>query len=1022
MPITQLTTNGKSERPDISGNNIVWIENDSDDDVILFDGTTSTVLPDLGLSLLSSPQISPDGVFWKGNSSGWQFFFYDGTSTSQLTTNQPYSFDEKLSGNRIAWRNEPNGEHDYEVLVYDDSTQTITQLTTNTTDEYSVDISGSNVVWRGVFNSVSNQIILHNGVTTTQLTQGTSGYDPHVSGNQVVWRAYDGGQISEIYLYDGNTTTQLVDSNNSVPLHGFFDGNVVWSEWDGNDWELFRFDGTNTIQITDNSFNDVLTFDSTATSSTLNSNAAVDGSGNNLVWSSEVSEGNWEVFYYDGSQTIQVTNDSVDNLDPKISGNTLVWNAIDGVTSNIFKFEPDPDPDPNPDSFEDDFEPDIDNSQWQEISNGTVNSNFGGSGNSLFFTGGSSGGNVRFATSQALDLTAGGFISFDLIFGNSTNGGEDADPGKDVILEYSPDGIVWTAFAQYDTEDYTSWSTVIEAIPTAAQDMSMLLRWRQIAQSGSSFDNWGLDNVELLDAGTNFAPSGTDATFSLDEHSPNSTVVGTVVASDLNPEQILTYSIQSGNDAGAFAIDSNGQITVIDSTLLDYETTPSFNLEIEVSDNGSPSLSDTVLITVDLIDINEGTGTIADDFDPDIDNSQWQEISNGIVNTNFGGSGNSLFFTGGSSGGNSRFATSYALDLTSGGLISFDFIFGTSNNGGENADSGEDVVLEYSTDGTTWTELALYDTEDYSSWSNLIETIPTAAQTASTFVRWRQINHSGSSFDNWGLDNVELLDPGTNYAPSGIDATFSLEENSPNSTVVGTLVASDPNPGQILIYSIQSGNDAGAFAIDSNGQITVIDSIPLDYETTPSFNLEIEVSDNGSPSLSDTVSITVDLIDVYDGTGTIVVDDDLDFIIDDSQWLSVGNTLVNSNFSGSDGNSFFFTGGSYQDSSRYVTTNGVNVANGGGIYFDLIFGTSSNGGENADFGEDVVLEYSTDYGASWTEINRYDTEDYTSWTGISESIPVAAQTNNTQFQWLQVAHNGSSFDNWGLDNVLIEAF
>ena len=266
-----------------------------------------------------------------------------------------------------------------------------------------------------------------------------------------------------------------------------------------------------------------------------------------------------------------------------------------------------------------------------------------------------------------------------------------------------------------------------------------------------------------------------------------------------------------------------------------------------------------------------------------------------------------------------------------------------------------------------------------------------------------------------------MLDAGINFAPSGTDATFSLEENSPNDTVVGTVVASDPNPSQVLSYSIQSGNEAGAFAIDSNGQITVIDSIPLDYETTPSFNLEIEVSDNGSPSLSDTVSITVDLLNVYEGTGTVLVDDDLDPTIDNSQWSSVGDAFINPNFFGSDGNSLFFTGGIAHGSSRHITTTGVNVTNGGEIYFDLIFGTTANGGENADAGEDVVLEYSTDNGASWVEINLYDTETYTSWTGISESIPLEAQTDDTQFRWLQVAHSGSSFDNWGLDNILILA-
>ncbi|MEM7593369.1 MAG: hypothetical protein AAF383_17945 [Cyanobacteria bacterium P01_A01_bin.83] len=56
------------------------------------------------------------------------------------------------------------------------------------------------------------------------------------------------------------------------------------------------------------------------------------------------------------------------------------------------------------------------NTQWQQINNGVANSNFNNSGNSLYFSGGSSGGNARFATSKALDLREGGAVAFDLIF------------------------------------------------------------------------------------------------------------------------------------------------------------------------------------------------------------------------------------------------------------------------------------------------------------------------------------------------------------------------------------------------------------------------------------------------------------------------------------------------------------------------------------------------------------------------------------------------------------------------------
>ncbi len=643
MAITQLTTNGISKNPDISGNKIVWIEDSKD--VILFDGSTSNVIPDLDLNLVTSPQISAEGILWKGYINGWQNFYHDGIITTQFT-NGSYPSDVKLSGTHIAWRNAPANSNSSleEVYLYKSSTETTVQLTDNNSRESSVDIDGQNVVWQGV----GNTVYFYNGNSVATLT--SNGVSPHVSGDQVVWESYTGGIKDQINLYDGNTTTQIANDD-SIRLQGFFDGNVIWSQWDGNDFELFRYDGNTTLQITDNDFNDRLSPDSTPSSSSANSSTALDGAGDRLVWSSYVN-GNWEIFYYDGTETIQVTDNDIDDLNPKISGDRLVWNTS-GATSDIFLYEPDTNPVPI--MFADDFEPDINQDQWQEISNGVANNNFGGDGNSLYFSGGSSGGNSRFATSNALDLTEGGSISFDIIFGNSANGGENADGGEDVVLEYSIDnGTTWNNLGTYDTEDYTNWSSQTKAIPVAAQTDATQLRWRQVNQSGSLYDNWGLDNIQLVEK--------------------------------------------------------------------------------------TPSLS-----------------SIADDFDFDIDPSQWSEIGNGEVNNNFGGSGNSLFFTNGSRNDNSRSLTTTGVNVANGGEIAFELIFGDSSNGGENADGGEDVILEYSVDdGVNWQAIAIYDTEAYTTWTGISETVPSDAQTDNTLFRWMQLEHSGSRYDNWGLDNIQI--------------------------------------------------------------------------------------------------------------------------------------------------------------------------------------------------------------------------------------------------------------------------
>jgi hypothetical protein len=101
-----------------------------------------------------------------------------------------------------------------------------------------------------------------------------------------------------------------------------------------------------------------------------------------------------------------------------------------------------------------------------------------------------------------------------------------------------------------------------------------------------------------------------------------------------------------------------------------------------------------------------------------------------------------------------------------------------------------------------------------------------------------------------------------NDAPVVNDQTFSVAENSPSSTSVGTVVASDVE-NDTLTYTITAGNTNDAFAINaSTGQITVNISSELDHETTPSYALTVRVTDDGTPNEFDTATITVDVNDV----------------------------------------------------------------------------------------------------------------------------------------------------------------
>lgn len=110
-----------------------------------------------------------------------------------------------------------------------------------------------------------------------------------------------------------------------------------------------------------------------------------------------------------------------------------------------------------------------------------------------------------------------------------------------------------------------------------------------------------------------------------------------------------------------------------------------------------------------------------------------------------------------------------------------------------------------------------------------------------------------------------------NEAPNVDNVTFNVNEDSPNGTVVGTVIATDPDstaPNNTLTYSITSGNTGNAFAINSaTGQLTVLNSAALDFETTPTFALTVRVSDGAVPSLNDTATVTVNLNNLPDTPG-----------------------------------------------------------------------------------------------------------------------------------------------------------
>ncbi len=134
----------------------------------------------------------------------------------------------------------------------------------------------------------------------------------------------------------------------------------------------------------------------------------------------------------------------------------------------------------------------------------------------------------------------------------------------------------------------------------------------------------------------------------------------------------------------------------------------------------------------------------------------------------------------------------------------------------------------------------------------------------SYIVRVRSTDVGDASFEQ---DIVVAVCNDLDEPPLVSGGPFTLPENSAVGTVVGNIVATDPEGGPIS-YSITSGNTGTAFAISPTGQITVANSLALDFETTPVFNLVITVSDGTNIVL---FPVTVNLTDVLEIPPLLVI-------------------------------------------------------------------------------------------------------------------------------------------------------
>lgn len=149
----------------------------------------------------------------------------------------------------------------------------------------------------------------------------------------------------------------------------------------------------------------------------------------------------------------------------------------------------------------------------------------------------------------------------------------------------------------------------------------------------------------------------------------------------------------------------------------------------------------------------------------------------------------------------------------------------------------------------------------------------------------------------------------------------------------------------------------------------------------------------------------------------ILVNEDFEGGINPSIWNSVLGETISSVCGSVSGDALFFNGAG----TRSATTNNFNLVNGGSLSFYIKVATGTAPCDDAEIGEDVLLEYSTNGGATWVLMATLLESNYPVFTYLSLPIPAGAQTGATRFRWRQPNFTGTNQDVWMLENIGLSA-
>ncbi len=460
---------------------------------------------------------------------------------------------------------------------------------------------------------------------------------------------------------------------------------------------------------------------------------------------------------------------------------------------------------------------------------------------------------------------------------------EDAAVGTTVGTPVASDpeageSLTWSILSGNTGGAFTISASTGEITVNAELDFEVLTSYSLIIQVE---DNQMLNDTATITVNlTDVEPTVSDQSFDIDETAGDTDSVGTV-SLDAGDQNSVTYQFVGESGGFPFTIDSNtGEITVDDSSFLDFEQQPSYILNVEVTDDGGTTI-DTADITIDLNDIS-----------PSI-------------------SGQSLAVAENASNGVSLGTVS--LDAGDDDSISFNIDAGNTGNAfAIDSFSGEITVND-----TTAIDF---------------EASPVFGLTVSV------IDDTGNSSSATVTINVSDIEPAIS------NQSFSVAENTSNGTFVGTVALDAGDVNSIGYSITAGNTSGAFAINSSTGAITVANTTAVDFESATSFALIVTVSDDGGTTTdSATVTVNINDVNeapILDPIGNriAIVDEVLAFTVTATDPDSPPAPLTFSLGSGAPagatittGGNFTFTPTSVQDGMTFPVTIIVTEGNGGAL-------------------------------------------------------------------------------------------